>query len=210
MYQNFAEERIADGAIVMQSQGGPMFSTQVQRSFSGAEQRNANWDVPLGKWDLGERSLTQTQLDALNIFIRVRMGRLIGFRFKDWADFSVKATDGVLVRETDSQKPAGSFQLYKKYATSTAFQLRKIAKPVEGTVRVFRDSLPVEAYVDYTTGSVRLENDPGAGVLSWTGEFDVPVRFDVDHAPSRFIGYDPKSKERLHSLLSVPVTELRL
>jgi uncharacterized protein (TIGR02217 family) len=113
------------------------------------------------------------------------MGRAHGFRFKDWNDFEAEDEwfgngDNVTV----------DFQLVKTYTVDTQSYQHTITKPVAGTIRVFLDGVEKdegpgagEWELDYTTGIVTMGTAPsavGPEVLTWTGEFDVPVRFDDD------------------------------
>jgi uncharacterized protein (TIGR02217 family) len=90
--------------------------------------------------------------------------------------------------------------------------LRKIVKPVFGSVKVYDGDSLVTASVDTTTGVV-------TGVLgdslTWTGEFDTPVRFDTDQLRTEFIaasghGGAANVKDVFFHLYSLPITELRL
>lgn len=209
-YPDFVEERIADGLIVKNSTGGPVYNTQVQRAFNGSEERNVNWDSALWKGELGECSFLQKQMDVLNAFFRARKGKAIGFRHKDWADYQVAATQGTLAL-LPAPAAAYTYQLFKNYSTAAgATDLRKIVKPVPGTVKVFQSGAQIACTVNYTTGVVSLPGNPGTAPLSWSGEFDVPVRFDTDELKSRFIAIDRQSGERMHQVFSLPITELKL
>ncbi len=186
-----------------------MFNTQVQRSMSGQEQRNVNWDIALGKWELGERDVLQPQMDVITAFFRARKGKAVGFRFKDWADYSAGPAQGTL---QSVHGLANAFQLFKVYTSTTgATDVRKITKPVEGAVKVYRagSAAVLAGTVDYTTGIVVLNSTP-AERLFWVGEFDVPVRFDTDELRTRFVAYDPATHQKVFQVLSLPVTELRL
>lgn len=47
-------------------------------------------------------------------------------------------------------------------------------------------------------------------VLRWSGEFDVPVRFDTDELRSKFEAMASDGSEAIHYLYSLPVVEIRL
>lgn len=208
---SFIEERIADGAIVRDSAGGPVFNTQVQRSASGQEQRNANWDSALGKWELGQRELLSPQFDVLNAFFRACEGKARGFRFKDWSDFTAAGTQGTLAPIPNL---ANAFQLFKTYTTASgATNVRKITKPVLGTVRIYQagNPNPLSATINLSNGIATLAAAlASAGALSWTGEFDVPVRFETDELKASFAAYDPATRQAIFQVYALPVTELRL
>ncbi len=84
-----------------------------------------------------------------------------------------------------------TMQMYKKYRVTDAATgewreyHRKVVKPQPVApflpVTIYQDGLVMgsQPAVDSTTGTVAV--DPADGhIYSWTGCFDVPVRFDVD------------------------------
>ena len=99
-----------------------------------------------------------------------------------------------------------AFQLVKRYESGAQAWVRRIVKPVTGTVRVARGG--VEAMsgwsVNATTGDRHLRGRPRRGVLVTAGfEFDVPVRFDTDRLD---VTWD---LDRLGSIASIPLVEVR-
>lgn len=149
--------------------GGPGFQTDVVAVNSGFEQRNAAWQDSRCAYDVAHGLKTQAQLDTLIAFFRVMKGRANGFRFKDWSDYQV-ATGAGLFTAID----ATHFQMIKRYITVGNNHDREINKPVSGTVVVTGGTV---SGIDYTTGIVTMSSGTPT---AWTGEFDVPVRFDTD------------------------------
>jgi uncharacterized protein (TIGR02217 family) len=204
----FAEVRIDDDLIIYRTVGGPEFSTDVVIVDSGREQRNANWSLPLGSWELGERSMMPNDLLAMKNFFIARQGRAQGFRFKDWSDYRDEGA-GVLLPIPDA---SGSYQMHKMYPSGGINGQRKISKPVAGTIKVYSSGSLVAASVDTATGIVTgISGD----ALTWTGEFDTPVRFDTDQLRSEFIGATGPGgaanvKDVYFHLFSLPIKELRL
>ena len=185
--------------------GGPEYSTDIVETFGGHEQRNVNWSAARASYDVSHGVKTKTQLDALIAFFRARRGRAVGFRFKDWSDYSVSAQnigtgDGA---ETD-------FQLVKTYTSGSVTVSRTITKPVNGTVNIYLDAvLQGGGYtLDTTTGIVSFTVAPGVDVVVTSDfEFDVPVRFDTD---SLDISLDAiNSGELIGSWNNIPVIEVR-
>jgi uncharacterized protein (TIGR02217 family) len=197
---SFIEQRLRE-AIVYGTTGGPSFKTQINSSPSGVEQRNADWSRPLGKWELGERKFVQEQMEELNEFFLMCQGKAIGFRFKDWTDYKTTRANGRLV-----DGAPGTFQLAKSYGDTTQ---RLIKKPVAGTVKVYNSEgvLLTTAIVNPTSGIVT-----GAGVgtsCTWEGEFDVPVRFDVDEFRARMDAYNKNTGQGIWLVSTLPLKELR-
>jgi len=74
-----------------------------------------------------------------------------------------------------------SFQLVKHYPSGGVFETRLIAKPVAGTVKLYRDGVEATSgwSVDTTTGLVTFSIAPAVGVqIEPDFAFNVPVRFD--------------------------------
>ena len=158
--------------------GGPGYLTTVVATASGHEHRNANWAAARGKWDVASGLRDRTHLAELIAFFRARRGRAHGFRFKDWTDYQGVAQ--VLGTGDGSMK---TFPLIKNYASGGVIEARTIAKPVAGTITLYRDGVVVASgvSVNTATGLVTFSAAPAAGVIVTADyEFDVPVRFDTD------------------------------
>ena len=120
---------------------------------------------------------------ALTEFFEARQGRLYGFRFRDFADFK-SCAPGAEPGPGDQSIGIGEgattqFPLVKAYGGTT----RRIAKPIEGTVRIAVDGIEASEgwSVDVTTGEVMFETAPDDGAEITAGfRFDTPVRFDAD------------------------------
>jgi uncharacterized protein (TIGR02217 family) len=206
---SFAEVRIDDNLIIYRTAGGPASSTDIVVVDSGFEYRNAVWSMPLGRWDLGERSMMPADFAVMKQFFHARQGKAQGFRFKDWADYKDEG-GGVLGAIAGSTT---TFQMYKNYASGGTTVSRKISKPVTG-IKVFRDgALDSGATVDLTTGIVTPTLTTGA--LTWTGQFDLPVRFDTDQLRAEFLaasghGGAAQVVDAYFHLYSLPIVELRI
>ncbi len=190
-----------------------MWKTQVVQTTSGREQRIQTWQDALRHWDAMAGVRTDAQLDELHAWFLVTAGMARGFRFKDWKDYSATSNKGVgIVNATGLGNGTSTGQLYKRYAVGSNTYVRKIAKPVAGTVTVFKNGNPMtlgvgsnQFQLDSTTGIVTFYGtSPTSGdALTWTGEFDVPVRFDTD-------SFSASYEELNASSVSLPIVELRL
>jgi uncharacterized protein (TIGR02217 family) len=190
-------DRIAYGA-----QGGPEFSTQVVVTAGGNESRNARWAYPRQRWDVSQGINSQADFENLRAFFMIAQGRRNGWRFKDWTDFRVTATQSAVV-----QLSSTTWQLAKRYALGGASVLRPITKPVTGTVVAQVSAAPVAHTVDYTTGVLTIASAPATAAITWSGEFDVPMRFDTDALQARVVARN-QQKGLLHAWESIPVVEL--
>lgn len=141
--------------IAYSTAGGPEFSTDVIQIASGAELRNANWSNALMRYDVAHTAKTQSELDELMAFFRNRRGKAEGFRFKDFTDYSVTASTGILDSGVGDGLP--TYQLNKRYTTGAETQDRKIVKPVSATV--YRGG--VEVTVGAAAGNIALDTTTG-------------------------------------------------
>jgi uncharacterized protein (TIGR02217 family) len=181
--------------------GGPGYSTTVVTTMSGHERRNANWAAARGKWNVAHGLKKREQVAALIAFFRARRGRAYGFRFKDWTDFQAFAQ--VLGVGDGANR---TFQLIKNYPSGGEIETRIIAKPVPGTVKLYRDGVEASSgwTVNTATGLVTFTTAPASGVqVTADFEFDVPVRFDSDQMDITIETYD------LGSWGQIPVLEIR-
>jgi uncharacterized protein (TIGR02217 family) len=86
-------------------------------------------------------------------------------------------------------------------------EVRNIAKPVAGTVKVCLDTVEQLSgwSVDTTTGLVTFGMPPALGVeVTADFAFDIPVRFDTDHMAMTIETY------QLHNWQQIPIVELRV
>lgn len=195
------------------STGGPERRTEIVALANGFEERNTPWAQSRRRYDAGLGMRTVDDIADLIAFFEARRGRLYGFRWKDWADFTSSAPSEV-ISAFDQVLGTGDgmrtdFALIKTYASGGASQDRTISKPVEGTVLVAVAGTTLEEGTDWTvdpaTGIVTLAVPPAAGAEVSAGfAFDVPVRFDTDRLDISYAGFSAGE------VPSVPVVEVRV
>lgn len=171
--------------------GGPRFHTGIVTSESGKESREERWDEPRLRYTVARVLNGHDQITELIAFFRCRAGKAYGFRFKDWSDYYVGMTwtPGTGL-EVDEPVEFGTgdgvevdFQLVKRYESGGVTKVRDITRPIAATVTVYVDDVEAESgwTLDDATGIVTFNSPPANdAVLTWAGEFDVPVRFDTD------------------------------
>ena len=153
--------------------GGPEIRTEIAPLASGREYRGQNLAQSRRRYDAGVGIKSLSDLQTLLAFFEARRGQLYGFRFRD-------PLDHMAVDEMIGQGDGNTttFQLTKSYGA----YIRTITKPVAGSCVLSADANPVSANVDYQTGQVSFDEPPDVGVpLKASFEFDVPVRFDMEH-----------------------------
>jgi uncharacterized protein (TIGR02217 family) len=170
------------------STGGVERRTEIVTLGSGFERRSTPWAQGRRRYLIGANLRSLDDMAVLIAFFEARMGRLWGFRFRDFADFkscapgeSISAVDQMLGQGDGART---EFALLKRYGDGETAPERRIAKPVEGTVRVAIGGIerPEGTFaVDHATGLVTLDEPPIVGTAVRAGfEFDTPVRFDTD------------------------------
>lgn len=170
------------------STGGVERRTEIVTLGSGFERRSSPWAQGRRRYLIGANLRSLDDMAALTAFFEARLGRLYGFRFRDFADFK-SCAPGAEVTPFDQPLGVGdgvrtSFELVKRYGELETGADRRIHKPVPATVRIALDAAeldPADFDVDLSTGLVSFQSPPAAGVAVAAGfEFDVPVRFDAD------------------------------
>lgn len=154
---------------------------EIVRQDGGFERRNRLWSQFLREYEITypianrNGAPTEALAKVYDAFLASGGGE-DSFDFEDWRDHS--ATD----------QPLGSgdgietiFPLFKLYEFGSRSHSRRIYRPVSA-ISVEAASVtvnPADYTVDYELGVVTFDTAPALGVaLTWSGTFNVPVRFD--------------------------------
>lgn len=166
---------------------GPEYSTNVVNYKNGNERRNSNWSLPRRKYQVPYTNITPTQYADLVAAFYAAKGQANGLRFKDWLDYS--ATNQSL-----GNAPSGTtaVQLIKTYTYGSSLYTRTIKKPVSATV--YQAGIAKPGTLATSTGLFTPSTSWTEGqALTWTGEFDVPVRFASDFLPATWDNFQVRS-----------------
>lgn len=158
-------------AISKGSQLGPAYSTGVGRNFGGKTARNRNWSSPLYEGDVIFGVKTQSQLNDLLAFFHHVAGRFGAFRVKNWNDYTVTGSEGIVTTITTNT----TFQMWKRATWGGAAGNHKLQKIVSGTTIVSGGG---SYTVDENTGIITRNS--GANPTGFTCEFDLRMVFDTD------------------------------
>lgn len=187
------------------AQATPMFKTMINENSAGYEQRNQLWAQARRKYNYENALETEDQYAEVLAFFMARRGPAYSFRVKDWFDYRVETGEGIM-RGTVSDELVGNgstttFQLSKLYPDAVETFERPIYLPVDQSVyttdednlvefEVYVNSVlmdPADYVVNYLTGVITFDSAPADdATLAWTGQFDVPVRFETDELPSTY------------------------
>lgn len=195
------------------SVGGPERRTEIVTLTNGFEERNTPWADARRRYDAGVSLRSLDDIEELIAFFEARQGQLHAFRWKDWADYK-SCRSSAVVGFADQLIGVGdgatvTFALTKTYSSGPSSQLRRITKPVHGTVRVGLQGDEVQEglhfQVDGATGQITFATPPAVGEQVTAGfEFDVPVRFDTDRIQVSVASF------QAGDVPNVPVVEVRL
>lgn len=195
------------------AQGGPGFLTNVLLLKSGKEQRNSLWAVDRGEWDIGFGIQTREETLAVRNFFMARAGRARGFRFRDWTNYTTynydqQVQEPQLCDEEGDGVITDFSMLYRYQDSGSFFYEKRIFKPVASGMRVYVDGVESAGSnwtVDETTGIITFNTPPAYGSdVTWTGEFDLPVRFDTDRLELVV------TTKNVIAAPSIPIVELKL
>lgn len=153
-------------------QGGPSIDVLIKRLVSGREKRKPQSFVRLHSYILPYQNITDSDhLEYIKSAYMALGGPTDSFLVKDYGDF-------LAIDEPLGIAPAGStpVQLLRTYSFGSASHSRVIAHPLAGFV-VEENGIPKAG--TFTSGAfVPTSPWTPAAVLTWDGEFRVPVRFD--------------------------------
>lgn len=184
-------ENIEQGA-----HGGAEFQTTIVTMTGGAEQRNIDWAFARAHWDIGYGIQSAIDFKLVHAFFYARRASGHGWRFKDWSDYQL-TNEPIAIADGTSV----AYQIIKTYEPlGPAPYIRNITRPVDGTslafdlntniylvpntVQVFINGSLQDAttYVVQPGGIINFTFTPAVNALiAVTCEFDIPVRFAVDH-----------------------------
>lgn len=214
-YLDFTEERLELG-IDYGVVGGPGFKTEIIETSDGREQRNSLWWLPLGRWQLGDRMVAESQREMmsevsyLKQFHADRKGSKQGFRFRDWADYYVVGQEIGIGDGIQTQ-----WQLKKTYWAGNNYCDRPILKPVDNSIVIYLDGyISVNWTIDISSGLLQFDNPPAVDVVITADfEFDVPVCFETDEIGFNLQGYEDLGDgeyDAIYRLESLFVEEIRI
>ena len=206
-------EVLFPAALSFGSSGGPERRTEVITLSSGFEERNTTWAHSRRSYDAGIGLRGADDIHEVISFYEARLGKLYGFRWKDWADHRSGAPTAPI---SAGDQPLGLgdgvktvFALSKTYTSGPASYARPISKPVEASVVVAMDGVELTAGADFTvdgaTGEISFTAPPAAAAVLTAGfEFHVPVRFDTDRIEVNLAAFEAGE------IPSIPVIEVRV
>lgn len=182
----------------LEATGGPIGRTVINVAYSGKETRLVRWPTVRYSYTIQYVArATSTKFRNLLSFILARKHNAYGFRLYDWTDHDDWGNGRVALVN-------GVYRLVKDYDDSINPYTRIITKPINGTVVL--SGVGGTPVIDYTTGIVSGASSTG----TWTGEFNVPVRFNFPEGQEQaFYRVVPSGEEEFNVFVdNVPLIEL--
>lgn len=141
--------------------------------------RNQNWTYSRSMFDVSKACTSEAKRTTLLAFFRVAKGKANTFPFRDWSDYKVSTSEGVLTQLTSS-----TYQLSKRYAHSYGSETRPIKLPVDAVLYSGSPLSLLASGVDYTldlsTGIATFGSPTVVTPSAWSGQFNLICRFDTD------------------------------
>jgi uncharacterized protein (TIGR02217 family) len=173
MIPSFIESRLLDD-VAYGFSGGPVYNTLVTTMPSGITRRKIMRTRPIHRFSASFDKRDDGVLEAILEAYHATYGAAVGFRFKNWLDY--QASDEVIGVGTGATQ---SLQLTKTMQFGTSVHVIPIKKPVFNTVQLTASNAPIAATINSSTG-VATFVAPAGHVVRWSGEYDLPVRFESD------------------------------
>ena len=201
----FYEQQL-DPSVSYGVQGGPGYITLVTATPSRYEQRMSMQSRSYRKYRIDFNDKSREQMEEIRDFFMHVQGKLHGFRMKDWLDY--KAVDEPITPVNNSG--VYTAQLQKSYTKVGGTEVRPIRKPQTANVPVTlkRNGVSFASSgnwtLDTTTGIVTFTANQVGQTITWSGEFDTPVRFDFDDHSPEWDDFDVVNWDGL-SIIEIPV-----
>lgn len=203
------------------ARGGIGGLTLINELASGAEQRNIEWSLGRGRWDISYGAREKVDIDAVKAHHLARYFRAHSFPFKDWTDYimprqGIGTGDGVTT----------SFPIYKLYGGEGGYYYQRYLALIVSSA-AWVNGVPLEFSGGYTVTLSTLDGfvcaylvlpaaAPGGHVVEFACHFDCLVRYDIERLEIQAIKVEEKDEddfsaqtEGLEQLGPTPIIEVR-
>lgn len=177
------------------SSGGPGYDSNILRAQNGQIVVVRRQAAPIHEYQVSFDTRALSVISSAKAFLLAMEGAAYSFRFQDLWDFNssvagytIKDGSGAVVQGTSPTNldqvigigdgSTTTFQLVKRYATTSKGYNRPIRLPISGTVTVALNGVNQASgwTVNLTTGVITFTTPPGVAVVITAGfEFDVMV-----------------------------------
>lgn len=192
------------------------FRNNLKETLVGGDYINAQWLYPITKIGFQVSWFFQEDFEYLKAFFNLVKGSANTFLFIDSVDFYATkepydtglgiTTQGVVIQNN------GIYQLAKRYSltdeTNQVFYVdRPITRPKQDAIAVYNSGGTLSnADVNWDTGEFI---SGGASSAKWEGVFYIPVRFENDLFPTKFLVKDVSEDTQLYSIPDLKLIEVK-
>lgn len=183
----FMERRFPE-CVSFGSSGGPGWKTSVFEFDSGFTADTIEWERLRARYEVNFENSPPEDLEEVENFFYGMKGRAIGFRYKDWQDYTIANQNFGLGDGVQT-----NFQVFKRYQSGGITFDRVISKTVATTSDISIDDGPTllegsDYFMLDALGQVVFTTPPPPGSIVKINyiEYDVPVRFDTDELEVSF------------------------
>lgn len=138
-------------------------------------------------------------------------GRARAWALQNPLDKDCTLADGVAIEDNEGA-PSGTFAFCKRYGSGADAYLHRIRLPLnDGALQIWRNgssNVTGAATIAWIGGTFTITGHTSGDVYTWSGNFDLPVRYDIDKLPSLVIDRS-NSKGLLVRCDSIPVVEVK-
>lgn len=198
----------------------PEWATELASTAAGIDDANQLWEQSKLNFDLSLAIRTADDYKDVRAHFHMCRARAKGFLLKDPLDFAASDDEGATAEADES---SSAWQLFKRYGSGDDIYMRRITRPVEGTLTIWRTrgisttDVTGSATIDYggdstdePGGTFTVTGDLPGDVYTWAGEFMVPCRYGVDRLPTAIVNKQPGADGQLFvSCDAIPVVEIR-
>jgi uncharacterized protein (TIGR02217 family) len=188
------------------SQGGPGYTTLVTAVPSRSEQRVQLSSRGYRRYRINYQDKSPVQMASLRDFFATTQGKTHGFRHKDILEYKIE-DEPLTAINTAGVYTAQLSILYDRFGGT---EVRPITKPQTALVPITltRNGSPFASSGNWslntTTGLITFTADQSSQELEWSGQFDVPVRFDFDEFEPEYADFGVVNWDSV-TLLEIPV-----
>lgn len=189
--------------------------TTVAMTQGGKEHAVQNWSKARRSFDAAFAVRDRRDFEEIEAHFHSVRARTYSFPLKDYVDYRVEAAAGILIPDIGS--PSNGYQLARVYGSGPEPYERHITRPKVDTVAIYRlrsgstTAITGSAAIDASTGRVEFAPMtvlPG-DVLSWSGQFWVPCRYDIDELPAVVVNRRPGGGDLLIQTTGISIVEVR-
>jgi uncharacterized phage protein (TIGR02218 family)/uncharacterized protein (TIGR02217 family) len=189
------------------------YKNNIKETLVGGDYINAQWTYPIAKIGFQVAWFLQNDFEYVKGFFNHVLGSANTFLFIDSVDcyatrIAYNTGLGIITQGVVIEKD-GIYQLAKRYTLQTGsgnYSIdRPITRPMENGITLYNNSgVVVSVGVDWDKGLLS-----SGGVATWEGSFYLPVRFENDLFPTKFLVKNIAENKHIYSIPDLKLIEIK-